>query len=162
MSKNNNFKELESLKKILLKKKKKIISIESCTGGNFSSFINSIPGSSEIFDFGLITYSNDSKNKILKIPSNQLSKFGAVSSEISKKMIENTKYIFKPKNRIIVSISGIAGPSGGTKNKPVGTVFISLGINRKIITFKKLFKGNRIQIQRKIVIFVINEIILNA
>ena len=157
----NNFKELESLKKLLVKKKKKIISIESCTGGNFSSFINSIPGSSKIFDFGLITYSNDSKSKILNIPSNLILKFGAVSSEISKKMIENINYIFKPKNRIVVSITGIAGPSGGTKNKPVGTVFISIGIDKEIITFKKLFKGSRNQIQRKVVIFIVNEIIFN-
>ena len=76
-------------------------------------------------------------------------------------MIENINYIFKPKNRIVVSITGIAGPSGGTKNKPVGTVFISIGIDKKIITFKKLFKGSRNQIQRKVVIFIVNEIIFN-
>ena len=105
----------------LLKKKKiKIAIAESCTGGMLSSAFTSISGSSKIFAFGLVTYSNESKIKILKVPHKILKKYGAVSAQCCLLMVNNLSKISKSK--ICISVTGIAGPKGGTKNKPIGLV----------------------------------------
>ena len=133
--------------KKLIKKKLKVSFAESCTGGLLSSSITSIAGSSKIFNLALITYSNKAKIDILKIPNKIIKKYGAVSKECCLSMVENLSKISKA--NVSVSITGIAGPHGGTKLKPVGLVYIGIKKGSKIITKKNLFKNkNRISIQK--------------
>ena len=139
----------------LIKKKLKISLAESCTGGLLASSITSISGSSKIFDLGLITYSNKAKTKILKVPKMIINKYGAVSKECCLSMVKNLSKISKA--NILVSITGIAGPNGGTKLKPVGLVFIGIKKGNKIIIKENLFKNkNRIEIQKATVITSLN------
>ena len=138
---------MKTLIKLLTKKKLKISFAESCTGGLLSSSITSISGASKIFDLGLITYSNQAKIKILKINKNIIKKYGAVSHECCAAMVKNLSRISKA--NINVSITGIAGPKGGTKQKPVGLVFIGLKKGKKIQINKCIFKSkNRSSIQK--------------
>jgi nicotinamide-nucleotide amidase len=138
---------MNSLFKKLVKKKLKISFVESCTGGMLANTITSISGSSKIFNLGLITYSNQSKIKILKINKNIIKKYGAVSPECCKAMVLNLSKISKV--QINVSVTGIAGPKGGTKTKPVGLVYIGVKKGKKIIINKNLFKlKNRISVQK--------------
>ena len=124
----------------LLKRKKLKISVaESCTGGMLSSVITSVSGSSKIFTMGLITYSNESKTNILKVPKQILKKNGAVSIQCCLSMLNNLSKISKSK--VCVSITGIAGPSGGTKQKPVGLVYIGIKNRKKIIVSKNQFRN---------------------
>ncbi len=133
--------------KKLIKKKLKISFAESCTGGLLSSAITSISGASKIFNIGLITYSNYAKIKFLKINKNIIKKYGAVSHECCLAMVNNLSKISKA--NINVSITGIAGPNGGTKQKPVGLVFIGIKKGNKIVIKKNLFKSkNRKAIQK--------------
>ena len=127
--------------KLLIKKKLKISFAESCTGGLLSSFITSISGSSKIFTIGLVTYSNHAKIKILKVPKKIIMKYGAVSYETCLSMVKNLNKISK--TNISVSITGIAGPKGGTKQKPVGLVFIGIKKGNKTLVKKYLFKNKR-------------------
>ena len=115
------------IKKIInlsIKRKIKISVAESCTGGLLSSTITSVSGSSKIFKLGLITYSNESKIKLLRIPKKLLKKYGAVSEQVCRAMVINVSKISKSK--ISIAITGIAGPKGGNKKKPVGLVFVGL------------------------------------
>ena len=144
--------------KLLTKKKLKISFAESCTGGLLSSAITSISGSSKIFTIGLVTYSNLSKISLLKVPKNIIDKHGAVSYEVCLSMVKNLSRISK--TNISVSITGIAGPNGGTKQKPVGLVFISIKKGNKILVKKYLFNNKkRISIQRATVIKSLNLIL---
>tara|TARA_B100000787_G_scaffold19117_1_gene13206 strand:- start:18 stop:488 length:471 start_codon:yes stop_codon:yes gene_type:complete len=149
------------LVKKLIQKKLKISFAESCTGGMLSSTITSVSGSSKVFNLGLITYSNKVKIDILKVPKRIISKYGAVSSECCLSMVKSLSKISKA--NISVSITGIAGPNGGTKLKPVGLVYIGIKKGNKIIIKENLFKKqNRISIQKKSVITslkIINKII---
>ena len=149
------------LVKNLILKKLKISFAESCTGGMLSSTITSISGSSKVFNLGLITYSNKVKIDILKVPKEIISKYGAVSSECCLSMVKSLSKISKAD--ISVSITGIAGPSGGTKLKPVGLVYIGIKKGNKIIIKKNIFKSkNRISIQKAAVntsLKIINKII---
>ena len=136
-----------SLIKKLIKKKLKISFVESCTGGMLSSKITSISGSSKVFGLGLITYSNQAKIKILKVNKNIINTYGAVSLECCKAMVINLSKISKAD--INVSITGIAGPNGGSKQKPVGLVYIGVKKGSKLIINKNLFKSkNRKTIQK--------------
>ena len=136
-----------SLVKKLIKKKLKISFAESCTGGMLSSKITSIGGSSKVFGLGLITYSNQAKIKVLKVNKNIINKYGAVSSECCRAMVVNLSKISKA--NINVSITGIAGPNGGSKQKPVGLVYIGVKKGSKLIIKKNLFKSkNRKSIQK--------------
>ena len=138
---------MDSLLKKLIEKKMSISVAESCTGGLLSSKITSISGASAIFNMGLITYSNNAKIKILKINKNIIKKFGAVSSQCCEEMLKNLSNISNSK--INVSVTGIAGPKGGTKKKPVGLVYIGLKFGKKIIIEEKKFKSNnRNEIQK--------------
>jgi nicotinamide-nucleotide amidase len=133
--------------KKLIKKKLKISFAESCTGGMLSSTITSISGSSKVFNLGLITYSNNSKIKILKINKNIIKKYGAVSPECCRAMALSLSKISNA--QINVSVTGIAGPKGGTKSKPIGLVYIGVKNRRKISVTKVLFKlKNRVSIQK--------------
>ena len=124
--------------KLLSKKRLKISFAESCTGGLLASSITSISGSSKIFTLGLITYSNQAKINILKVPKKTIRKYGAVSYETCLSMVKNLNKISK--TNISVSITGVAGPSGGTKQKPVGLVYVGIKKGNKTLVNKYLFK----------------------
>ena len=132
---------IKTLVKKLIKKKLKISLAESCTGGLLASKITSISGASKIFNLGLVTYSNQAKIKILKINKNVIKKYGAVSHECCLAMVNNLSKISKA--NINVSITGIAGPNGGTKQKPVGLVYIGVKRGNKIQINKCLFKSKK-------------------
>ncbi len=146
---------IKSLVKILIKKKLKISFAESCTGGLLTSSITSISGVSKIFNLGLVTYSNQAKMKLLKVNKNIIKKYGAVSHECCLAMVNNLSKISKA--NINVSITGIAGPNGGTKQKPVGLVYIGVKRGNKTQIVKCLFKSKkRLSIQRASVKKAIN------
>ena len=132
---------MKSLVKILIKKKLKISFAESCTGGLLASSITSISGASQIFNLGLITYSNQAKIKFLKVNKNIIKKYGAVSHECCLSMVNNLSKISKA--NINVSITGIAGPKGGTKQKPVGLVYIGIKKGNKSQINKYFFKTKK-------------------
>ena len=135
------------LVKKLIQKKLKIAFAESCTGGMLSSTITSVSGSSKVFNLGLITYSNKAKIDVLKVSKKIISKYGAVSNECCLSMVKNLSKISKA--NISISITGVAGPNGGTKLKPIGLVYIGIQKGNKIIVQKNLFKNkNRISIQK--------------
>ena len=135
----------------LLKKKKLNLAIaESCTGGMLSSAITSVSGSSKIFMMGLVTYSNQAKTSILKVPQKIIKKYGAVSVQCCLAMVNNLEKISKSK--VCVSITGIAGPKGGSKLKPVGLVYIGISVRKKVFVNKCNFKNKgRTYIQKQIV-----------
>ena len=135
----------------LLKRKKMNLAItESCTGGMLSSSITSVSGSSKIFTMGLVTYSNQAKRSILKVPQQIIRKYGAVSVQCCLAMVNNLSKISKSK--VCVSITGIAGPTGGSEHKPVGLVYIGIKIGKKVVVNKCNFKNNgRIFIQKQTV-----------
>ena len=124
---------------LLKKKKLKISFAESCTGGLMSSIITSNSGSSKVFNLGLVTYSNQAKQKILKVPNKVIKKYGAVSVQCCLSMVNNLSKISK--SHINISVTGIAGPKGGTRKKPVGLVFIGFKFKNKIFVNKYLFKN---------------------
>ena len=132
---------MKSLINLLIREKIKISLAESCTGGLLASTITSISGASKIFNLGLITYSNQAKIKILKVNENIIKRFGAVSYECCYAMVNNLSKISK--TNINVSITGIAGPRGGTKKKPVGLVYIGIKKGSKIQIIKCLFKSKK-------------------
>ena len=143
---------------LLSKKKLKISFAESCTGGLLSSTITSISGSSKVYTIGLITYSNQSKINILKVPKRIIIKHGAVSYETCLAMVKNLNKISK--TNISVSITGIAGPKGGSKQKPVGLVYIGIKRGNKTLIKKNLFKSSkRILIQKATVNKALNLIL---
>ena len=125
--------------KLLKKKKLKISVAESCTGGMLSGAITSVSGSSKVFTIGLVTYSNQSKNRLLKVPKQIIKKHGAVSVQCCFSMVNNLSKISK--SNIAVSITGIAGPSGGTKQKPIGLVYIGIKKGNKVKINRYLFKN---------------------
>ena len=141
---------MNSLVRLLTKKKLKISFAESCTGGQLASTITSISGASKIFNLGLVTYSNQAKIRILRVNKNIIKKYGAVSYQCCLAMVNNLSKISKA--NINVSITGIAGPKGGTKQKPVGLVYIGIKKGNKIIISKNIFNfKNRISIQKSTV-----------
>ena len=127
--------------KLLSKKRLKISFAESCTGGLLSSSITSISGSSKVFTVGLVTYSNQAKINILKVPRKTIMKHGAVSHETCLSMVKNLNKISK--TNISLSITGVAGPKGGTKKKPVGLVYIGIKKGNKNLVKKFLFKNKK-------------------
>ena len=140
----NKSKKIVSL---LRKKKLKISFAESCTGGLLSSAVASISGSSKVFNLGLVTYSNQSKTNLLKVPKKIIKKYGAVSKQVCLIMVKKLSKISK--TNISVSITGVAGPSGGTKKKPVGLVYLGIKKGNKTLVKKYLFnKKGRTNIQK--------------
>ena len=127
--------------KLLNKKRLKISLAESCTGGLMSSSITSISGSSKVFTVGLVTYSNQAKINILKVPKRLIMKHGAVSYDTCLSMVKNLNKISK--TNISVSITGVAGPKGGTKQKPIGLVYIGIKKGNKTLIKKFLFKTKK-------------------
>jgi nicotinamide-nucleotide amidase len=150
---------IQLLHKKLIKKKITISVAESCTGGLLAHNLTKLANSSKYFHMGLITYSNQAKIKILKVNENIIKKYGAVSKECCKSMVQNLTKISKSK--INVSITGIAGPGGSSKNKPVGLVYIGIKKGKTVLIDKNKFKSkNRNSIQKSTVQKVI-KIILN-
>ena len=144
--------------KLLSKKRLKISFAESCTGGLLSSSITSISGSSKVFTLGFVTYSNLAKINILKVPKKILIKHGAVSYETCSSMVKNINKISK--TNISLSITGVAGPKGGTREKPVGLVFIGIKKGNKTLIKKFLFKNKtRSSIQKATVNKALNLIL---
>ena len=151
----------QKLVKLLHKKKLKVSFAESCTGGLLSSTITSISGSSKVFTLGLVTYSNQSKINTLKVPKKIIMKHGAVSYETCLSMVKNLNRISK--TNISVSVTGIAGPKGTTKQKPAGLVFIGIKKGNKTLVKKYLFKNKkRSSIQRASVNKALNLILTFA
>ena len=132
---------MKLLIKLLIRKKIKLSVAESCSGGLLASTITSISGASKIFNLGLVTYSNQAKIKILKVNKSIIKKYGAVSYECCYAMVNNLSKISKAS--INVSITGIAGPKGGTKKKPVGLVYIGVKKGNKIEITRCLFKSKK-------------------
>tara|TARA_Y100001958_G_C20829094_1_gene280668 strand:- start:48 stop:509 length:462 start_codon:yes stop_codon:yes gene_type:complete len=152
---------MKTLIKLLTKKKLKISFAESCTGGLLSSIITSVSGASKVFNLGLVTYSNQAKTRVLKVNKNIIKKYGAVSHECCSAMVKNLSRISKA--NINISITGIAGPKGGTKEKPVGLVYIGVKKGNKIQVNKFIFKGkNRSSIQKATVRKALNLILRAA
>ena len=138
---------MKSLIRILNQKKFKISFVESCTGGLLASTITSFSGASKIFDLGLVTYSNQAKIKVLKVNKNIIKKYGAVSHQCCISMVNNLSKISNA--NINISVTGIAGPKGGTKQKPVGLVYIGVKKGNKIKINRNVFKNkNRKSFQR--------------
>ena len=149
---------MKSLIRILTKKKLRISFVESCTGGLLASSITSISGASKVFNLGLVTYSNQAKIRILKVNRNIIKKYGAVSKECCEAMVKNLSKISKSK--INVSITGIAGPGGGTKDKPVGLVYIGIKMGKYLLILENKFgTKNRSSIQKTTVKEVLKKII---
>ena len=139
--------EIKNIIQRLIKKKLSISVAESCTGGMLSSSITSISGASKIFNIGLVTYSNLAKIKHLKVSNSIIKRYGAVSEKCCLKMVEGLSKLSKSK--INISITGIAGPKGGSKNKPVGLVYIGIKKGKKISINKYLFKNKNRENIRK-------------
>ena len=129
----------QKIVKLLKRKRLKLSVVESCTGGMLSSTVTSISGSSKVFSLGLVTYSNQSKNHLLKVPKQIIKKHGAVSIQCCFSMVNNLSKISK--SNIAVSITGIAGPDGGTKQKPVGLVYVGIKRGNKVKVNRYLFKN---------------------
>ena len=152
---------MKRLFSILNRKNFKLAVVESCTGGLLASTITSISGASKVFNLGLVTYSNQAKIKVLKVNKNIIKKYGAVSYECCSAMVKNLSKISKA--NINVSITGIAGPKGSTKDKPVGLVFIGVKKGKKIQINKCIFKGkNRSSIQKATVRKALNLVLRAA
>ena len=132
---------INKLHKKMIKKNITISVAESCTGGLLSSKLTKLSGSSKYFKMGLITYSNKAKINILKVKKSIINKYGAVSQECCKSMVENLSKLSKSK--INISITGVAGPKGGTNDKPVGLVYIGIKKGNKILIIKNLFRKNK-------------------
>ena len=152
---------IQLLHKKLINKKLTISVAESCTGGLLAHNLTKLANSSKYFQMGLTTYSNQAKIEILKVNKKIIDKYGAVSKECCKSMVQNLSKISKSK--INISITGIAGPGGGSKDKPIGLVYIGVKKGNKIIIKENKFKSkNRFLIQKATVktsLKIINRII---
>ncbi|HBR69547.1 MAG TPA: damage-inducible protein CinA [Rhodospirillaceae bacterium] len=133
---------------LLRKKNLKLATAESCTGGLLSATITALPGSSDVFERGFITYSNESKTELLQVPAKLIATHGAVSAEVAQAMAEGA--LKNSRADITISITGIAGPDGGSTEKPVGTVYIGYAVKgRKAESRHNLFKGTREEIRKQ-------------
>jgi len=156
----NYFKQFENilitLKNLLLQNNLTIATAESCTGGLLGAVFTSIPGSSTFYKGGFVVYSNDLKIKLLNIEEKIINNFGAVSKECSEAMANSLQFLTNA--NINISITGIAGPDGGTPDKPVGTIFSTFIFNNKKNTYHFKFNGTRNQIREKIIKKILEEL----
>lgn len=144
---NNTMEFAKKISSFLTKKKKTLSVAESCTGGLVANLITDVPGSSKFFKGAVVSYSNEAKNSILHVPLSVIEEHGAVSGPCVRCMAHG---VFKKlKTDFSIAVSGIAGPGGGTKEKPVGLTFIALASKNKTQTFKFIFKGSRLSIKRQ-------------
>ena len=133
----------------LIEKGITVATAESCTGGKIASAITDVPGSSSIFGYGMVTYSNDAKMKILGVKEETLKRVGAVSEETAYEMAEGLKKLSEAD--VAVSVTGIAGPGGGSELKPVGLVYMGLAYNNQIYVKKNQFSGDRDEVRNQTV-----------
>ena len=138
---------VEEVCKLLIKEKLKVAVAESCTGGMISSNLVSYPGISEVFLEGAVTYSNEAKMRTLQVKQDTLKQFGAVSEQTAKEMAEGVAK--RAGADVAVSTTGIAGPGGGTKDKPVGLVYIGVYCNGEVKAYRNIFVGDRMQVREK-------------
>lgn len=138
---------INQIHRLLIKNRKTIAVAESCTGGLLSNLLTPLPGSSQYFILGVVAYSNKAKEGILKIPHSLITKKGAVSKAAANRMAESIRKLTK--TDFGIGVTGIAGPTGGTLQKPVGTVFIAIDSKNKKICKKFHFTGNRISIRKQ-------------
>ncbi len=143
--------ELKNIEEIigdkLRSRKSTVATAESCTGGLLGHLITNVPGSSDYYMGGVVTYSNEAKINILKVPETIIRKYGAVSRECAFYMATNVKGLFK--TLFGISITGIAGPTGGTPQKPVGLVYLGISTNKETYVFQRIFGGTRTEIKLK-------------
>jgi PncC family amidohydrolase len=140
---------IENLNKLLRSKKLKLTTAESCTGGLISAAITEVAGSSDIFDRGFVTYSNEAKIAMLGVSLITLETYGAVSEQTAGEMVKGA--LKNSLSDVAVSVTGIAGPSGGTPEKPVGLVYIGIANKQETKVFKHIFKGNRSEVRQQTV-----------
>ena len=133
----------------LIEKKITVATAESCTGGMIASAITDVPGASAVFGYGMVTYSNEAKTSILGVREETLSRFGAVSKETAGEMAAGLKRVSHAD--VAVSVTGIAGPGGGSLQKPVGLVYMGLAVKDQVFIKKNLFSGNRDEIRQQTV-----------
>ena len=158
MTSNDELQDLAiKIGQLLTKLEKSITTAESCTGGWIGKAFTGVPGSSKWYGFGFITYSNRAKLKTLDVTKNALLEEGAVSERVVKEMAEGA--LRNSGSDFVISISGIAGPTGGTKDKPVGTVCLGIGSKDNISCYTEHFKGNRDQVRKQSVAFAFNELL---
>jgi nicotinamide-nucleotide amidase len=138
---------IEKVHRLFIKKKKTVAVAESCTGGLLSQMLTRLSGSSRYFVLGVVSYSNQAKEIILRIPPHLISLHGAVSPAVAKRMAKNVRKIAR--TEVGIAITGIAGPTGGTPSKPIGTIFISIDSKNKNICEKFNFQGSRTGIRKK-------------
>lgn len=132
---------------MLMQQKKLTLAVaESCTGGMLSSKIIDVPGVSEVYKAGFVTYANEAKQKLIGVKEETLKQFGAVSEQTAKEMVAGT--LKAAEADVAVAITGIAGPGGGTKEKPVGLVYIACGSAENIVVDRCLFNGTRSEIRQ--------------
>ncbi len=156
-SKENSMKLSVELAELLLKKEYRIGLAESCTGGGIAKALTDLPGSSNWFELGVVTYSNDAKEKILGVPKSLLESYGAVSEPVAKAMVEGVAKLSEAD--VSISVTGIAGPGGGTKEKPVGTVcfgFHNLILGIRVETIN--FSGDRSSIRHQAVQYALRTV----
>ncbi|MBO5742852.1 MAG: CinA family protein [Clostridia bacterium] len=139
----------QKLFELLKEKNLKISTAESCTGGMIGACLTSIPGISSYYGYGFVTYSNEAKQKLIGVKEETLKEFGAVSAQTVLEMAEGALNVSG--SDIAVSVSGIAGPGGGTKEKPVGLVYIGLAFKNKTSFNRFIFKGNRDEVRQQTV-----------
>ncbi|MBI5360969.1 MAG: CinA family protein [Planctomycetes bacterium] len=133
---------------VFLCKRQAALSVaESCTGGLIGHEITNVPGSSDYFTGGVIAYSNAAKAKLLGVKKNTLAKYGAVSAQAAKEMAEGCRRVFK--SNYAVAVTGIAGPSGGTKEKPTGLVYIAVADKKSTVCRKFIFAGPRLRVKQQ-------------
>ena len=149
-----NYDKAKEVVELLIQRGLKVTSAESCTGGLFAAHITSVSGSSECFEGSFVTYSNEIKHRMINVREETLEKYGAVSEECVLEMAENSRKIMK--SDIAIAISGIAGPSGGTDDKPVGLVWICLAAEGYIKAYKNIFSGDRQEVREQSVMFSLN------
>ena len=154
---NTQVKEIAwQLGQILKEKGLKVVTAESCTGGGIASALTDIPGSSAWFDRGFVTYSNDAKVQMLQVKQSTLDEYGAVSQQVAIEMVEGA--LANSDSDLAISVTGIAGPDGGTLQKPIGTVFIALAIKGgKTNCLLKVFTGDRSQIRQQSILFALKQ-----
>lgn len=138
---------IKQIHRLLLKNRKSIAVAESCTGGLLCAMLTQVSGSSQYFILGIVAYSNNAKETILKVPHMSIAKKGAVSKEVARKLAESVRKLAGADFGI--GVTGIAGPTGATPQKPIGTVYISIDTKNKNLCKKFIFKGNRSVIRKK-------------
>ena len=149
--------QIQTLANLLTHENLKVSVAESCTAGALASVLTSISGASGYFDRGYITYSNRAKTEVLNVDPQVIGDEGAVSEEVALEMVKGV--VNQSNSNVAVSITGVAGPTGGTKDKPVGTVCFGFCVNQKLSTSTKFFQGDRAEIIEQSVRFSVNHLI---